>query len=85
MPNDPHYWSAKHRRWHDAVLRKAKYLCVECARYGKRTAATHADHIKPRKEFPELQYEVSNGRALCTACHNKLEPRTGSKGYPPHR
>lgn len=79
MPSDPHYWSARHRAWRAAVLRRAKYLCQECARYGKRTAATHAHHVKPRKEYPELQYDVSNGMALCTACHSKLEPRTGGK------
>ena len=75
MPNDPYYSTAKHRRWRAAVLRRAKYLCEECARYGRRSAATHAHHIKSREEYPKLQTVVSNGKALCARCHNKLEPR----------
>ena len=79
MPNDPYYFTPKHRRWRAAVLRRAKYLCVECARYGKPMSASHAHHIKPRKEYPELQYSLDNGQALCTACHNKIETRIGGK------
>ena len=75
MPSDLYYGRKRHRDWRDKVLRKAKYICIECARYGKRTPATVAHHIKPRKEYPELQYAVSNGMALCEACHTKLEPR----------
>ena len=79
MPSDRYYESPKHRRWRAAVLRKAKGLCVECARYGKRVEATHAHHIKPRKEYPELRYVIDNGMALCTACHSRIEPRTGER------
>ena len=75
MPNDPYYKTKRHREWREKVLRKAGYLCIECAKYGKRIAATHAHHIKARKEHPELQYVVSNGAALCDACHSKIEPR----------
>ena len=70
-----YYQHAKHKRWRAAVLRRDKYLCQECKRYGRRTEATHAHHIKPREEYPELSYDISNGVALCTACHNKIEPR----------
>ena len=81
MPSDPHYWSAKHRRWRDAVLRRDGYLCQECARYGKRTEAVVAHHIVPRDTTPTLQYTVSNGRALCASCHNRMHPEKG--GIPP--
>lgn len=50
-------------------------MCEECKRYGRNTPATHAHHIKPREEYPELALRLDNGRALCTACHNKIEPR----------
>ena len=85
MPSDPYYYSKKHRAWRAAVLRKAGYLCEECMRFGIRTAASHAHHIKPRAEYPALQYVVSNGKALCGEHHNKLEPRTTNRGkqYPP--
>jgi hypothetical protein len=75
MPGDPHYWSTKHKAWRGKVLRKDKYLCQRCLRYGKHTAATHAHHKQPRELFPELQYDIDNGEALCTPCHNIVEPR----------
>jgi 5-methylcytosine-specific restriction enzyme A len=76
MPNNPHYKSKKHREWRAKVLRNCKYLCEECKKYGRKTEATHAHHKKPVEEYPELAYVVSNGEGLCTACHNKVEPRS---------
>ena len=83
MPHDPYYGRAKHKAWRESVLRRAGYLCEECKRYGRTdenglpVAATTAHHIKHRDEYPELQYVVSNGRALCEACHNKAHPEKG--------
>lgn len=74
---DNYYQSAKHKAWRKKVLRRDKYLCQECLRYGKKVRATHAHHIKPREECPELQYVVSNGQALCAAHHNEKHPEKG--------
>lgn len=85
MPNDNYYTNARHRAWREAVLRRAGYLCEECKRYGRTgpdglpVRATTAHHIKHRDEYPELQYLVANGRALCEACHNKMHPEKGSR------
>ena len=76
MPSDPYYHTKAHLEWREKVFRKAKYLCEECKKYGKSTAAVHAHHIRPRSDAPELARVVSNGMALCEACHNKIEPRT---------
>ena len=73
------YHRARHRAWREKVLRRAKYLCEECARYGRRTPATVAHHIKHADAYPELRYDVSNGRALCAACHNKYHPEKGGR------
>lgn len=62
------------------MLRRAGYLCEECARYGRKVPATTAHHIKHVDEFPQLALDVRNGRALCAACHNKMHPE---KGIPP--
>lgn len=75
------YHSAKHRAWRKIVLRKAKYLCEECARYGRRTLATVAHHVKHADAYPELRYDPANGRALCAQCHNKYHPEKGGKGW----
>lgn len=86
MPSDPYYSEARHRHWRECVLRRAGFLCEECRRYGRMdknglpVAATTAHHIKPREQYPELQYIVSNGRALCEQCHNKAHPEKGRGG-----
>jgi 5-methylcytosine-specific restriction endonuclease McrA len=83
MPHDKHYNSPRHKAWAEKVLRRAGYLCEECKRYGRLdrnglpVRATTAHHIKHRDEYPELQYDVSNGRALCEKCHNKAHPEKG--------
>ncbi len=73
------YHRRRHREWREKVLRRAKYLCEECARYGRTTPATVAHHIKHADEFPELRYSLDNGRALCAACHNKYHPEKAQK------
>ena len=83
MPSDLYYSSAKHKHWRNAVLRRDKYLCRECARYGRRTVATVAHHILPRDEYPEKQFVLSNGLALCAACHNREHLRQRGAMTPP--
>ena len=80
MSRDQYYSSAKHRAWREKVLRRAGYMCEMCRRYGRvdgdglPVRATTAHHIKHRDEYPELQYVVGNGMALCEACHMKVHP-----------
>ena len=73
------YSNKRHRAWRAGVLRRAKYRCEECARYGRRTDATIAHHIKHVDAYPELRYDPGNGRALCADCHNKYHPEKGGK------
>lgn len=96
VPSDPHYSKARHRRWRDKVIARAGGLCEQCRRYGRKdkdglpVTATVAHHIQTREEHPELQYLLSNGRALCEACHNEAHPEKGGahdrwRRYPPTR
>lgn len=84
LPHDNYYSNARHREWREKVLRRAGYLCEECKRYGRTdkkgspVRATTAHHIKHREDYPELQYDVRNGQALCEACHNKAHPEKGN-------
>ena len=32
-----------------------------------------ADHVKPWALYPELRYDLDNGRTLCVPCHKKTE------------
>lgn len=70
-------WRAKRL----AILKRDKYLCQDCKRYGRRTEATTVHHIKHADMFPELAYKNDNLVSLCEACHNKRHPE---KGKPPH-
>lgn len=85
MPSDPYYRTKKHRAWRDKVLRRAHHLCEVCKRYGRTDkygqpiVATVAHHIKHREEYPELQYIVSNGQALCERCHNAAHPEKAAR------
>jgi len=58
--------TAKYRLWREAVLAKDNYTCQICYSYG---IHLHADHIEPWSLSPELRYVITNGRALCRACH----------------
>ena len=76
----------KSKRWkkkRQQILRRDKYLCQDCKRYGKRVDATEVHHIKHVDEYPELAFESSNLISLCAACHNKRHPEKGGKRYPP--
>lgn len=59
--------------WRESVLIRDEYRCVDCGS----TENLEADHIKPRKLYPDLKYDVSNGRTLCHDCHVKTETYGG--------
>lgn len=52
--------------WRSAVLLRDNYTCQVCDQYG---GDLHIDHIKAWADYPELRFEISNGRALCRPCH----------------
>lgn len=62
--------------WRVAVFEKAGWKCEGCGseqggmcpHCGHRIRL-HAHHVKEYSDYPELRYEVSNGKALCERCH----------------
>lgn len=67
--------SVEYRLWREAVYRRDDYTCQIC---GERGGRLHPDHIKRFSMFPELRFDVSNGRTLCEDCH-KQTPTYGRR------
>ena len=61
--------SLEYLDWKAQVFVRDNRLCVLCGS-GDRI---EADHIKPFSVYPELRFEVSNGRTLCQECHKKTD------------
>lgn len=84
---DAFYHKARHREWRRKVLNRAGGICEECKRYGRLDAdglpvqAVVAHHVLHADARPDKKYDVSNGRALCEACHNKAHPEKGKKRW----
>ena len=70
------YKSQKWKHKRDRVLRRDEYLCRECKRYGKSTAATTVHHCNPLEQYPELALVNNNLISLCGECHDKMHDRT---------
>lgn len=69
---DPHYATAEHRAWRDAVLKRAGMRCegvVDGERCG-RGGRLYADHIVERRDGG-ADLDLTNGQALCPACHSR--------------
>jgi 5-methylcytosine-specific restriction endonuclease McrA len=60
--------SSDYRKWRKAVFERDDYTCQRCKVRG---GILHADHIKPYAKYPQLRYDLGNGRTLCLDCHKK--------------
>jgi len=58
------------REWSQQVRVRDNYICQQCGNEG-----LFAHHIKPKKEYPELAFELCNGITLCNICHGKVHNR----------
>lgn len=63
--------TTRYKDWRKAVYTRDNYTCQFCGAHNGNGVAVilHADHIKPYAAFPELRYDVANGRTLCRKCH----------------
>lgn len=63
-------YSPEAEKWRKAIFSRDDYTCQICTVRG---TYLEADHIKPWAFFPELRFELSNGRTLCRPCHDKTK------------
>ena len=54
-----------YKRWREEVLRRDRYECIWCGA----TERLESDHVKKWVDYPELRFDVGNGRTLCHSCH----------------
>lgn len=73
----PKHGGIVYEEWRTKIFERDNYTCQEC---GQRGGKLNADHIKPYQAFPELRFEMSNGRTLCVECHKKTDSY-GWKNY----
>ena len=81
---DPFYSTGAWRRARQEALDRDCGLCVWCRdagryardRRGRRVPvlATMVHHVKPRKEYPELELVLDNLVSLCDKCHDDAHP-----------
>lgn len=59
--------------WRKAVFERDNYICQICnIKSGKGVKVKlNADHIKSWAFYPELRWDLNNGRTLCVACHRR--------------
>lgn len=63
------YNTEQYREWRQRVYKRDKYTCQVCG-FRKR-GGLDAHHIIPKRNAPELTYDINNGITLCKACHQK--------------
>lgn len=62
--------SFEYEEWRKSVFERDLYTCQMCGGIG---GYLEADHIKPFSLFPDLRFDLDNGRTLCKACHRKTD------------
>ena len=70
--------SFEYEEWRTKVFERDLYTCQFCGQIG---GYLNADHIKSFASYPDLRFELSNGRTLCVPCHKKTFTY-GFKGIP---
>lgn len=68
------YTSADWAATRERALRRDRYQCQLCRRYGRIREAQEVHHIKPVEIRPDLAFSLDNLVSLCHACHNKQHP-----------
>ena len=69
----------------DAAIKRDRYLCVDCMKHGRTTAAEEVHHIKPitpdNINNPEITLNLDNLVSLCRECHKARHGKRETKRY----
>lgn len=63
--------SHEYKLWRESVFLRDNYSCVGCG--DNKGGNLEADHIKPFAHYPELRFDINNGRTLCHNCHKNTD------------
>ena len=78
---DKFYYSKEWRILKNLILEIKRYTCSNCGFRGFPGSGTlHVDHIKSRKQYPELALNALNLRVLCIKCHSAAGTSLGRGG-----
>ncbi|MGC2853944.1 HNH endonuclease [Novispirillum sp. DQ9] len=79
---DPFYLSPAWRKLRAQAIKRDGHRCVVCGKDVSGKGAARVDHIKTRRERPDLALDLSNLRTLCSAHDNQGHREKGAGGGP---
>lgn len=69
---DPWYGTPEHKAWAAGVKERAGGRCQDPHHEGPRLVCKGvADHVKERRDRPDLQLDPANGLYRCWPCHTR--------------
>lgn len=70
------YYSPEYKQWRKSCFERDNYTCQECGITGDKIYLT-VHHIKSFAHYPELRFNLENGKTLCESCHSKTDNYRG--------
>ncbi len=63
--------SPQYKIWRQACMERDHFQCTDCGAKGY----LQVHHIKEVSNYPELIWELDNGKTVCVSCHEKIHGR----------